>query len=73
MHRYQPMCETVFKNYVSYFYSKEDCLTKLANLLQPQMIPIREEYARMGYDYAQKNLMVNNRVMDLLTIVGSIL
>lgn len=67
--KYVPLSETVFRNNIAYFYSVEDCLEKLGNLLQPQMIPVREELARMGYDYAQKNLKVRNRVMDLLTIV----
>lgn len=71
--RYVPLSETVFRNHIAYFYDIEDCLEKLGNLLEPFIAPIREEYARDGYEYAQKNLMVKNRVMDLLTIVESIL
>lgn len=71
--RYVPMMETVFRENIAYFYSIEDCLEKLGNLLRPDITPIREEYAQRGYEYAQKNLMVRNRVNDLLTIVGSIL
>lgn len=73
LHRWQPMCESVFRNHVAYFYSVEDCIEKLKNLLTPQMIAIRSETAREGHKYAQANLKVKNRVMDLLTIVGSIL
>src|ERR1035437_611971 len=71
--RHVPMSESVFRNNIAYFYNKEDCLDKLHNLLQPQFIQLREEYSRKGYEYAQQNLKVTNRVMDLLTIVGSIL
>lgn len=73
LHRYQPLSVSVFRNNIAYFYSVEDCLEKLSNLLQPQYIPLRSEVARQGYEYAQKNLMVKNRVMDLLTIVESTL
>ena len=73
LHHWQPMAEIAFKNHVAYFYNEEDCLEKLENLLRPDIIPIREEYAQRGYEYAQQNLKVKNRVMDLLTIVGSLL
>ena len=69
LYRYVPMSEVVFKNHVAYFYSVEDCLRKIEALLNPQMIPIRAEVSRGAYEYAQGNLMVKNRVMDLLTIV----
>lgn len=68
--RYVPLSETVFRENVAYFYNTEDCLNKLANLLRPDVAYIREEYAQKGYEYAQKNLKVYNRVNDLLTIVG---
>lgn len=71
--RYVPMMETVFRENIAYFYNTEDCLEKLGNLLRPDIAYTREDYAQKGYEYAQKNLMVRNRVMDLLTIVGSIL
>lgn len=73
LHRWQPMSETVFRNHVAYFYNVEDCLEKLGNLLRPDIAYIREEVASNGYEYAQANLKVKNRVMDLMTIVGSIL
>lgn len=71
--RYIPMSETVFRENVAYFYSIDDCLEKISNLLRPDVAYIKEEYAQKGYEYAQKNLKVYNRVNDLLTIVGSIL
>ena len=71
--RYVPMMESVFRENVAYFYSIEDCLEKLENLLRPDVAYIVNEYAQRGYEYAQKNLKVYNRVNDLLTIVGSIL
>jgi hypothetical protein len=71
--RYVPLSESVFRNNIAYFYSIDDCCDKLVNLLRTDITPIREEYAQKGYEYAQANLKVKNRVMDLLTIVGSIL
>lgn len=71
--RYVSLSETVFRENVAYFYNIEDCLEKLGNLLRPDIAYIREEYAQKGYEYAQQNLKVYNRVNDLLTIVGNIL
>lgn len=73
LHRWQPLSQTFFGNNIAYFYSPEDCVKKLESLLTPQMIAIRAEIARKGYEYAHTNLMVENRAMDLLTIVGSVL
>ena len=73
LHRYQPLSTTVFRNHIAYFYSIEDCLNKLSNLLRPDIAAIREDFAKNAYEYAQANLMVKNRVMDLLTIVEEIL
>lgn len=67
--RYVPFSESVFRNNIAYFYSVEDCSEKIENLLRPDIAYIREEYAQKGYEYAQRNLKVKNRVMDLLTIV----
>lgn len=67
--RYVPLSTAVFRNHVAYFHNIQDCLAKLGLLLNPQMIPVRAEVAKGGYEYAQANLMVKNRVMDLLTIV----
>lgn len=69
LHRYQPMCETVFRDNVAYFYSVEDCIEKLENLLKPEITYIRQDVAEKGYKYAQEYLKVKNRVIDLLTIV----
>ena len=71
--RYVPLSASVFRNSIAYFYNIEDCLEKISNLLRPDIAVIREDVAQKGYEYAQKNLMVKNRVMDLLTIVESIL
>src|SRR3990167_8602566 len=68
LHRYQPLCETVFRNHIGYFYNKEDCLKQLEELLtQPdEDLQIVLDGA---YEYAQNYLKVENRVLDLLTIV----
>jgi glycosyl transferase family 1 len=71
--RYVPMMESTFKENIGYFYNVDDCLEKIGNLLSPDLTYIREEYAQKGYEFAQKNLKVYNRVNDLLTIVGEIL
>lgn len=71
--RYVPMMESTFKENIAYFYNIEDCLEKIGNLLRPDIAYIRDEYAQRGCDFAHKNLMVYNRVNDLLIIVGSIL
>lgn len=69
--RYVPLSETRFGQYVDYFYSVEDCLEQIKKSL-----PLRVTDPAMGghfYWYAQRNLKVQNRVQDLLTIVKSIL
>lgn len=71
--RYVPMMTSVFRNNIAYFYNTKDCIEKLGNLLQPQFIPLRAEISKKAYEYAHTNLMVRNRVMDLLTIVEGIL
>ena len=71
LHRYQPLCETAFKNKVAYFYNIEGCLEYIENLLG-----MPEEDANLvrqvGYEYADEFLRVKNRVEDLLTIVGKL-
>ena len=69
LHRYQPLCETVFRNHIGYFYNKEDCLKQLEELLtQPdEDLQIVRDGA---YQYARNYLKAQNRVLDLLTIVG---
>lgn len=72
LHRYQPMCEIPFKNKVAYFGDVDECLFQIDRLLE-----MPEEDAdlcrRVGYEYADEFLRVNNRVEDLLTIVRGIL
>lgn len=63
--RYVPLSEARFGSYVDYFYNIEDCLFKIENNL------VSEDGG--AYKYAQANLMVENRVRDLLTIVRGIL
>lgn len=68
LHRYQPLCEASFHSAVEYFYDKEDCLNQIERWLPRD--EDRQVQAGYGYDYAQKNLKVIDRVQDLLTIVG---
>ena len=72
LHRYQPLCETVFRNHIGYFYNKENCLKQIEELLEQPDEDL--QIVRDGaYTYAQNYLKVENRVLDLLTIVESIL
>lgn len=64
--KYVPFSEATFRDYVTYCYTVEDCLSKIADLLENP--PTIHE----SYKYAQKHLKVSNRVRDLLTIVGSL-
>lgn len=64
---YVPLSEAVFRDNLAYFYDQEDCLEKIAYYLEE--IPEREIIADKGYDFAQSDLKVSNRVKDLLTIV----
>lgn len=67
--RYVPLSESRFKDYVHYFYNKEDCLNKIEFLLNSKIPYINNR----TYEYAQENLKVINRVKELITIVESIL
>ncbi len=69
LHRYQPMSEVVFRDAIQYFYNTEDCLQQLEWLLS-QDLTAMEMYA---WNYAHQNLMVSDRVQDLLTIVKAYL
>lgn len=69
--RYVPLMETVFRDNVAYFYNTEDCLRQIRNYLGDNFK--REYIAEVGKAYARQNLMVTNRVKDLLTIVGQLL
>ena len=65
--RYIPMSEVAFHDNIEYFNSKEDCLGKIEAYLEvPKFC---ENIAEMGYKYARFNLMVKNRVEDMLIIV----
>lgn len=71
LHRYQPLSSAVFRSYVGYFYDAETCLKSLEYWLEAD--EDRENLATWGYEYAQKELKVKNRVEDLLNIVQGIL
>lgn len=69
--RYVPFSEAIFKHYVSYFYSVNTCLQQVERLLEvPEQL---EQVAAVGYNYAHQNLMVRNRVIGLMQIIGSII
>lgn len=68
--RYVPLSESVFRNHVEYFYSIDDCLKQIQWQLDGKMDGL---FHTMSYHYARANLMVINRVQDLVTIVRSIL
>lgn len=70
LHRYVPMDEVSFKNNVVYFYNTIDCLDKVQYYLNRQ--EQRENTSNKGYQFAQSNMKVTNRVQDLLIIVESL-
>lgn len=67
--RWVPMSEIVFGNKIAYFYGVEDCIQKIRMYLNDDFK--RNHMATIGRAYATQNLMVTNRVEELLTIVGS--
>lgn len=67
--RYIPLSEATFHNYVDYFYSVDDCLVKIGQILSGTII----QDNLSSYKYAQLNLKVIDRAQDLLTIVRGIL
>lgn len=69
---YVPLSEAVFRDHVFYFYNTEDCLEKLERMLKLSDRDL-DELGERNYQYAQRYLVVHNRVQDMLTIVGSIL
>jgi hypothetical protein len=69
--RHVPMSEVVFGDNIAYFYNTEDCLKKVRQYLADDFK--REHIASLGQQYARRNLMVENRVKQLLTIVEGIL
>lgn len=68
---YVPMSESVFRDNIAYFYNLEDCIYKTTVYLDSDIK--RDVIASEGYNFAQNNLLVRNRVKDLMTIVESIL
>jgi len=64
LNKYIPMQEVNYKDYPVYFNTIEDCLNKIKYYLKHD----RDKIALRGYEYAQKNLKVSNRVKDLITI-----
>lgn len=71
--RYIPLSEARFISGTHVpFYSVQDCLDQIELLLE--MSEEDTEGIRMvGYEWAHRNLMVNDRVNDLITIVEGIL
>ncbi|CAB4176265.1 Glycosyl transferases group 1 [uncultured Caudovirales phage] len=69
--RYIPLSEQVFKDKVVYFHNIPDCLEKIDWLLSDW--GYRKMFGSQGYTFAQNNLLVSNKVKDLITIVGGIL
>ena len=71
LHRYQPLVSSVLRSYVGYFYDIPSCLLSLEHWLEAD--EDRRNLAEYGYEYAQRELKVKNRVEDLLNIVQGIL
>ena len=71
LHRYQPLISSVLHSYVGYFYDIPTCLQSLGHWLEAD--EDRENLAVWGYEYAQRELKVKNRVEDLLNIVQGVL
>lgn len=69
--RYIPLSETVFKHYVRYFFSVDSCLQAVEATLKN--IGANEPIRQAGYRYAHENLMVKNRVIELMLIIGSVI
>lgn len=69
--KYVPGSELVFRDNIAYFYNVDECLEKINYYLIHT--PPRKDLAEKGREFAINNLMVENRVKDLLTIVGNIL
>ncbi len=64
--RYVSPQEMIFGSYPEYFYSVKDCLEKIQGWLDDDLT--RKEWAKKGYEFADKNLRVKNRVQELITI-----
>lgn len=72
MFRYVPLSKSIFKDHIVYFHDIEDCLYRLAQLLERPQEDL-DSVAEGGYRYAQEYMMVEDRVKDLITIVEGIL
>lgn len=71
MFRHVPLSEAVFRDNIEYFHNTNDCVEKIKFYLDnPDKA---QAIAEKGYQFAQNNLKVDNRVKDLLTIVGEML
>ena len=71
LHRYQPLINVALHSYVGYFYDIPTCLQSIEHWLEAD--EDRENLAAWGYEYAQREMKVKNRVEDLLNIVQGIL
>lgn len=69
--RYIPMSESIFRHHVAYFFSTATCLQQIQMYLEKE--DGRYAAARSGALYAQNNLMVRNRCLELTMIIGSVI
>ncbi len=65
--KYVPMAEQTFKNYVAYYHTVEQALEQIQWYLSQDSE--RKFMAERGMKFARENLMVRNRVMDMLELV----
>lgn len=73
VYRYVPLSEARFNVHCAYFYDTDGCLEVIKDLLERNQDEDMDSADELAYQYAQNNLMVYNRVQDLLTIVKGIL
>lgn len=71
--KYVPLSEAVFRDNILYFHDTQQCLDLIEEWVRPEMDQIRRGFAEKARIFAAYNLMVRNRVKDLLIIVGGIL
>lgn len=70
LHRYQPLCESIFRSNVGYFFSKDDAVESVRWWLDHE--EDRELIAAEAYDNAPY-YKVKERVADMLNVVRNIL
>lgn len=70
--RHVPLSEAVFHDHIVYFYDEEDCLERIAQLLERPQEDL-DDVAEGGYEHAHKHLMAEDRVSDMLRIVEEFL